>query len=73
MEPHDPHAELQRAIADAQTVEDAAWRAFTAAPPDAGNVPLLDFVRASVRRTTLNEAGLIVTLGYHPETTDGEV
>lgn len=57
------HADLQDAIDQAKADEDAAYRAYVAASPDDGPARLIDYVRASTRRSTLNEAGLIITLG----------
>lgn len=63
------HAALQEAIRQATVAEDAAWRAYADATPEDGPARMLDYVRASTRRNTLNEAGLIITLGPVEEET----
>lgn len=60
---HDGLARLETEVARAADAEDDAWRAYRAASPDDGPARMVDYVRASTRRSTLNEAGLIVTLG----------
>lgn len=66
------HDALQDAITEATEAEDAAYRAYVEASPDDGPARLIDYVRASTRRSTLTEAGLIGTLG-NGEPRNGEV
>jgi CelD/BcsL family acetyltransferase involved in cellulose biosynthesis len=72
MSEHVNHDALLAAIRQASAAEDAAYRALADSPPGDSPARLIDYVRASTRRATLNEAGLILTLGTG-EDDDGEV
>lgn len=57
------HDALLAKIAEAREAEDATYRAYITASPNDGPARLIDYVRASARRSALTEAGLLITLG----------